>query len=391
MTAPTSAAAPMAAPTPQAPGPRKLLLLGAGPAHMRVLRCWANTPLPGVQITLVTNPADAWYAPRVAGFVAGHWSAEACQWALEPQVHRSGVHGLRAHVRALDTDARTVLLDDGTTLSFDWLSINLPGEQNREFLDASMPGAREHALFVHPLATFCTLWPQVLAMAQARPLRFTVVGAGLSGCEIAMALQHRLPQARVTLLTGLHPPLARSAPALQARVLHAMKKRKITVLQDRALGVTADTVRLGCGALLASDVTVMATGIQPPNWLARSGLAQDAQGRLALDEYQRSNSHPNVFVTGVLGSSGPQSEWGAVALAAGTSLARHLACSVAGQPLVAARAPSRPQSRGWQIVTCGGRSAMACGQGQVYQGAWVWWLARWRDQRWLSQLQQTPP
>ncbi len=362
-------------------GPRQLVLLGAGPVHRQVLRAWADQPLAGVKITLVTAQTHPWYAPRLAGFVAGHWSAEECQWALEPLVQRSGVQWLRTSVRALDANARTAVLDDGRTLSFDWLSVNVPGVQNRDLTDLALPGAREHALFVHPLAAFGTLWPQVLALSATRPLRFTVVGAGVTGCELALALQHRVPNASVTLLSGQHGPLARCVPGLQTRMLQLLKQRKITVLKDRAMAVTATTVQLGCGAALASDATVLATGVQMPRWLAESGLAQDGQGHVAVDDYQRSSSYPHVFVTGALGSGGPLADQGTAALATGASLARNLAASVAGQPLTVQPQP-KPE---WQIVTCGSRNALGSGRGFVFQGAWVWWLARWRDQPWLRQ------
>lgn len=353
--------------------PRQLLLVGSGTAHLRMLQDWARRPLPGVQITLIAADTHAWYAPRVAGLIAGHFEADDCQWALEPLVQRSGVQWLRAQVRTLQADARSVVLDDGRSLHFDALSINVPGVQDRNALDASLPGAREHAWFAHPLGSFCALWPQVLRMAQARPLRFTVVGAGPTGCELAMALQHRLPQSSVTLLAGTQPPLARYAPALQARVLQALRRSKLTVLQDRALSVTAEAVSLACGAALASDVTVLTTGQQSPHWLLRSDLTRDSQEGLAVDTLQRSTSHPYVFIT--------------QARAAGAGLARRLASSLQGRPLTA---PKRPASE-WQIVDCGDRSALAYKGAWAFQGAWVWWLARQRDQRRLRPWQSPAP
>ena len=368
-------------------GSRQLVLLGAGAAHRQVLHDWAMQPLTGVQITLVTAQTHSWHAPRLAGFVAGHWPAEDCQWELEPLVQRSGVQWLRSSVRSLDMNARNAVLDDGRTLNFDWLSVNVPGVQNRDLTDADLPGAREHALFVHPLAAFASLWPQVLALSATRPLRFTVVGAGITGCELALALQHRVPDASITLLSGQQPPLAHCVPGLQARMLQVLKQRKITVLQDRAMAVNATTVRLGCGADLASDVTVLATGVQLPRWLADSGLAQDGQGHVVLDEYQRSSSHPSVLVTGALVSGGPQADQGAAALAIGSNLTRNLAASVAKQPLT----PTPTPAADWLVVHCGSRNAMASGRGFVLQGAWVWWLARWRDQRWLRQKPLSAP
>lgn len=159
-------------------GPRQWLLLGTGAAHVQLLQKLATQPVAGVQITLISTQSHPWLAERVPGFVAGVYRAEDCQWPLAPLVQRSGVQWLRNGVRTLDAGARTLTLDDGRTLAFDWLSLDLPAAHNRERTEATLPGARKHALFAHPVAAFCQLWPQVLALAQQRPLRMTVVGAG---------------------------------------------------------------------------------------------------------------------------------------------------------------------------------------------------------------------
>lgn len=370
----TSAPAESAA-SPLAPTARRWLLLGTGPAHVEVLQALAAHPVTGVQVTLLSAHANPWLPSRVPGYVAGHYRAEDCQWPLEPLVQRSGVQWLRANVRALHPGARSIDLDDGRTLAFDWVSINLPGMHNRDLVEQSLPGAREHGLFAHPQAAFCALWPQVLAMAEQRPMRFTVVGAGATGIELACALQYRLPSASVTLLSGEHLPGQGYPPALQQRLVHALKQRKITVLQDRALGMTATSVQLGCGAELASDVTVLATPKQVPRWLLDSGLALGRDGLMAVDDFQRSTSHPWVFACGDVCSTPPRSD-------SGSCLTNNLIATVAGQAL---ETTAQPPLR-WQVLSLGGRSAAATWRGFTAQGAWVWWLKTWQERRWLNAL-----
>lgn len=359
--------------TSLAPGARQWLLLGAGAAHVQLLQTLAAHPVAGVQITLIASHTSQWLPGRIPGFVAGHYSAEECQWPLEPLVQRSGVQWLRASVRALDAGARTVTLDDGRTLPFDWVSINLPAVHNRDLVEQSLPGAREHGLFAHPQATFCALWPQVLEMATRRPLRFTVVGAGATGIALACALQHRLPGASVTLLCGEHPAAHDQAPAVQQWITQALKRRKITVLLDHATGITASSVHLGCGAALASDVTVLATPKQVPRWLMDSGLALARDGLLAVDDCQRSTSHPWVFACGEVCSTPLRAD-------SGTCLSNNLIATVAGQAL---QTPAAPPAR-WTVVDLGARTAVAHWRGFTLQGPWVWWLKSLQERRWLN-------
>jgi len=104
-----------------------------------------------------------------------------------------------------------------------------------------------------------------------------------------------LPRSAVTLVAG---PLADGATIpnpLQQRLSTTMKAQRITVLQDVAVGMTAESVHLGCGAHLACDVPLIALESQSPAWLADSGLALDDRGQVAIDAYQRSTSHSQVF------------------------------------------------------------------------------------------------
>jgi hypothetical protein len=182
--------------------PRELVLLGAGHAHVNVLAALAAHPLIGVRIILVAPHPRQMYSGMVPGFVAGHYPLEDCVIPLEPLVRRSGVRWLQRSVKALDAKNNTVQLDDGSTLRYDWLSVNTGSVQNREHMDAAIPGARTHGLFVRPIEAFSALWPRVVEMGTERALRIAVIGAGAAGVELAMAIRHRFPQSAVTLVTG---------------------------------------------------------------------------------------------------------------------------------------------------------------------------------------------
>lgn len=337
---------------------RLWVLVGAGQAHQAVLAHMAQAPWRGTPVVLVAAHAQPLCASRVAGFVAGHYPLAGCTLALEATVQRSGIAWIPAGVRSLDANAQTLTLDNGNTLTYAGLSIDTGALHNRAALEQAMAGARTHGLCVRPLEVFGTLWPQVAALGDQRALRIAVIGAGATGLELAMAVRQRLPHAAVTLLCGDSPPGARFGAAAQQRITAALRARAITVLHDRAVGLRADAVVLASGATLACDVPLLANGAQAPDWLLRSGLALDAHGRVMVDGYQRSRSHPKVF-----------------AAPNGRGLAHNLAAAASGQPLRA-----QPQ-RTLHLLDCGDRSAIACWGGLSAQGRWVGWLKNWLDRR----------
>ena len=132
---------------------KRLLLLGAGAAHLQVAHAFAAETLPGVELTLVAPAPRALHAPLLAGFVAGHYTLAQCSVPLAPLAERAGARLLQASAVALDLAARSVSLADGRSLAYDALSLDLADAMDRD----AIPGAREHGLFLHPLKTFTQL------------------------------------------------------------------------------------------------------------------------------------------------------------------------------------------------------------------------------------------
>lgn len=347
---------------------KNLVLLGAGQAHLQVLSRLAAEPLAGVQTTLIAPYPLQLYPAMLAGFVAGHYALDDCLIALEPWLKKSRVRWLNQSTAALDVNAGTIRLADGSTFGFDWLSVNSGPIQDRQQMELALPGAREHGLFVHPLEAFGALWPRVTALGTERALHLTVVGSGATAIELAMAIRQRLPASSVTLVNG-GPKVAANYPAsVQQRVIKALKQRRITLLPDLAAGIQAGQVLLGSGARLACDVPVIAMGAHPPAWLSGSGLTLDQQGFVALDAFQRSTSHPQVFAADD------------VSPRADRTLVKNLRALLTGSQ------PGRhsPAVNTLNLLSCGDRRAIASWGNFSVQGRWLWWLKDWLDRRYIQ-------
>jgi pyridine nucleotide-disulfide oxidoreductase family protein len=342
----------------------------------------AQSPWAGAQVTLIAPYNRQLYSGMVPGFVAGHYALEDCVIPLEPLVLRSGIRWIQRSVRAMDTTTQTVTLDDGSVLRYDWLSINTGPVQNRALVEQTMPGAREHALFIRPIEAFGVLWPKVVELAQTRPLRIAVIGAGAAGMELAMAVRKRMPQAALSLLCGDTPLGAGYTERVQARIKAALNRRKITLLPDSAVGMRPGEVMLASGATLACDVPIIATGAQAPDWLLASGLVLDLEGFVAVDAYQRSTSHPQVFAAGDVSSRADRTlaRSGVYAVRTGPALALNLAATLAGQPLT----EHQPPDKTLNLISCGNRYAIASWGKYSAEGHWVWWLKNWIDRRFIK-------
>ena len=367
---------------------KQLVLLGGGPAHVHLLahlgRLGQNA-LPGVQVTLVT-PAQHLVCTRLLpGFVAGQRTMADCLIPLEPLVQRSGVRWQAARAVALDVEAQAILLDDNSVLRFDWLSLCNEPLQDRDVIERAMPGARKNGLFVRPLDAFCALWPRVPELAANQALRVAVIGGELEGgsagtlaIELALAVRFSLPGAAVTLITGGAPLAADFAPAMQKRIAQALRQRNVTVLADTATRIDGGNILLGCGASLACDVPLIATGAQAPAWLANSGLAMDERGFIAVDADQRSTSHANIFVADA-GDDDFDHAGQALVGSLEASLSAGTKSGPTGGP--ARGTPGRRLlAQPPKLLSCSDGHAIAGWYGYAAQGRWVNWLKNRRDQ-----------
>ena len=347
---------------------KHLVLVGGGHAHVHVLRDFAAAPAPAARVTLVSSDPQLVYSGMVPGYLAGHYGFGDIAIPLAPLAAMAGMGFIQAAVTAVDAAARTVTLSNGDTLRYDALSLDCGGVVDAD----AVPGAREHALLVRPMAPFVQRCPALAERAQA----IVMVGGGAGGVELAMAVQHRLKgRARVSLVTGGPPPLASYSTAVQERARRALRRRGITLFEDSVERIAEGHVLLGRhGGRLACDAAILATGTSAPRWLRGSGLALDDEGFVATSPTLQSLSHAEVFAAGDIASrpDAPRPRSGVFAVRAGPPLALNLRRFVAGGALQA----HTPQKRSLSLLSCGERYAIATWGAWSAEGRWVWW---WKD------------
>jgi len=171
---------------------------------------------------------------------------------------------------ALHPGERNVLLDDGSTLTYDALVI-ATGAQPRRLPGISGPGA-------HVLRTLDD--SRALAADIRRAGRLTVVGGGLIGCEVAASA--RALGADVTLLELLPAPLARIVGTQVAGEVARMHEEAgvrlrcgLSVVEAREEGPERELL-LSDGSTVPAPVVLVGLGVEPDtDWLGHSGVEVD--------------------------------------------------------------------------------------------------------------------
>jgi len=240
---------------------------------------------------------------------------------------------------------------------------------------------------VKPVDEFLRAWEVLRERARSEDLRITVVGAGAAGVEVILAMQHALggPGGRgeFHLVSDMPQILPSHSPRARRLLERILRERGIRVQSGRAVqAAEPGGLRFASGGAIAADAVVWTVGAGPLPWLARSGLATDTRGFVAVDKHLRSLSHPEVFAAGdsatVLSSPNPKS--GVYAVRQGPLLAVNLERALTGAPLAA----FRPQRRALALISAGGHHAVACYGPLALEGRWVWHWKDWIDRRFMA-------
>mgnify|MGYP003386251026 CR=1 FL=1 len=376
---------------------KDIVLVGAGHAHVGVLRNFGMEPMPGVRLTLITRHVDTPYSGMLPGMIAGYYSRDDAHIDTGPLCRFAGARLYHSEVTGLDLAAKTVLCDNRPPVPYDVLSVNIGSTPA-----ASVSGVTDHAIPVKPidgfLARFTAARDRVIA--QRGRSTIAVVGAGAGGVELILAMQRRLMRdvaaaggdaaaLSFKLITSSAEVLPSLPPAVRQRFTAILRERSIELLVgSRVEGVDANLIRIAGGQAIKVDEIFWTTRAAPAGWLADTGLPLDADGFIKVGSTLQSTTHPDVFAAGdiatVQGYALPKS--GVYAVRAAKPLAANLRRLIAAKPLVA----YKPQGDALYLISTGEAHAVGTRNGIMIEGGWVWTLKDRIDRRLMDKFNHPP-
>jgi pyridine nucleotide-disulfide oxidoreductase family protein len=361
---------------------RRVILAGGGHAHLAVLADWAGRPSDNTERWLVTSSRHTAYSGMLPGWLAGIYRTSELLIDLKPLAERAGARLVIADVVGLDVAARTLSLSSGDEVGFDLLSLATGGETDI----SNLATLGDRLLPVRPVGTFMERWSTFIerTLLTSR-LGITVAGGGAAGVELALgaeaAIRRFRRNARVSLVTPREGFLSGHAPEVRTRALDELAKRKIDVHFAQA-AATEGGLLLSDGQFLPADCVIAATGSRAPRWLARSGLACNADGFVSVGADMRSTSHDFVFAAGDIIDRVDRNleRSGVHAVKAGPILAANLRAVLGGTRL----RQYQPRSRTLYLLALGDRRAILSWGRMVAIGHWAWRIKDWVDRSFVG-------
>jgi selenide,water dikinase len=368
------------------------VLVGAGHAHIEVLRRFGLQTVPGVRLTLVTKGACTPYSGMLPGYVAGHYTGDEIHIPVAPLAGFANCRLVTAEAVGLEPVDRHVHLQDGGTIAGDVISIDTGATTNLSSASQFEP----YVIPVKPIDRFAENWAHFAKRIRTNPgLQITVVGAGAAGVELALSIRHRLRRdlsaggksigGRVVLLEKGDQILRGFSDGVRRRLSAILLRHNIEVRTNVGkLGFQAEAdagIQFDLGQF---DATFWTTGVCPTDWLKKSGLAVDEDGFIAVNSQLQSISHPGVFAAGDAAGmiASPRPKAGVIAVRQGPILAENLRRAVTGDPLRS----FVPQKSWLSLISTGDRYAVASYGNWAAEGRWVWYWKNWIDRRFVRRF-----
>ena len=373
-----------------------LLLLGAGHAHIEVLRDAAESPF-AADITMVSSAPVQRYSGMLAAVVRSAVPPDAASIDVAALCRRAGATFIQRSALSIEAAAHGVRVElsasgdrqDATVRSASVASVDIGGIGR----SVELPGVREFATLLRPASHWETLMTRVAAWAARPSVTLCVVGGGAVGVEMALAVLARCVEGgarvRMELVEAGDAPLSAHGGRASRLAAAALARAGVRVhTSSEVMALTATHVLLSDGRTIAADGVLWATAAAAPPLLRLSALPVSADGFFRVAPTMQSVDGAPVFGAGdcVVHDGAPAyARSGANAVRAGRTLAQNLRAWTAGnrdalQDFVPRVAPLA-------LLDTADGEALLTWRGHALQAGWAQALKRRIDTRYMSTLQ----
>ena len=270
-------------------------------------------------ITLIDRRNHHLFQPLLYQVATTSLGPSEIAWPIRQLVHRrKEVTTLFGSVVGVDTAAKLVKLDGGTTVPFDYL-ILATGAQHAYFghddWEPYAPGLKTledaTAMRRRLLVAFERAELETNPERRKALLTFVIIGAGPTGVELAGAIiEHaritlrddfrniKPEAARVVLIEAGPRVLANFKPQMSAYAEKALRELGVEVMLNTPVtAVHAEGVTFAAGTIAAETIIWAAGVLASPaaKWL---GVEADRAGRVKVNPDLSVPGHPNIFAVG---------------------------------------------------------------------------------------------
>ena len=369
----------------------KIVLIGAGHAHLVCLKQVEKLKSAGAAITLI-EPGNFFYSGMATAILEGLLPEEAGMIDPEYLCQKMGVRFIRDSVVKIDRQKKTLTTAQGILLSYDCLSINTGSRVNPPFpIDESVI---QYA--IKPISKLLDLRVRLMSHSKGKAHSnpsICIIGGGASGCEIAAALaawgKRQDLNSKIQIIQPgaiLPAPFTPRARNLTARRLAQLG---VALVDARGEEIKKGRLHLKDKSSLPCDIVIMATGLAPQVEIEGLESSLSPEGGIRVGSTLQTLEDPSIFAAGDCASFSPQPlpKIGVYGVRQGAHLVRAFHSVFKDQDIP----PFRPQRKTLLILNLGGKTGLASWGRFSEMGGWAWKWKALLDQRFMDRMAQHTP
>ncbi|WP_254434211.1 FAD-dependent oxidoreductase [Halobacillus sp. Marseille-Q1614] len=329
---------------------QRLLLVGAGHAHLEVINQYGQNPNDDVDVCLLSPSKYQYYSGMLSGYVEGLYEKEEIRINVEKMAEKAGVNFIKKRADFVNPKRKKLHCEGGAVYPFDMISFDIGSNK--------VPDQFQYS-FTQSVKPYSHFVDQISSLREApMPL---IIGGGAAGSELALALQAyknnhnavgqvRLVTSTEVLSSGSKGSTKKLRSILKEAGVQLWEHEKVKELyDDYVLTHTNNRIR-------HSDLLWM-SGPQADEIFKRSSLQVDKRGFALVQDTLQFEDYDFMFGAGdcVTMSSHPDlDKSGVYAVKQGPVLFENLLNFVKGAPLQ----PFKPQKQALYILSTGNKKGL---------------------------------
>ncbi|MGD8715279.1 MAG: FAD-dependent oxidoreductase, partial [Desulfobacterales bacterium] len=209
---------------------KHLVVVGAGHAHLTVLKNLKEFKNSGHEVTVVNSSSLHYYSGMGPGMLSGIYRPEEIRFNVRKMAEDRGAVFIEDNVTRILPQEKKIRLQSGEEMSYDVISFNtgsfVPVDQQLR--------THESVITVKPIENLFKVRRKIIEALNGRELEITVAGGGPTGVEVAGNL-HRLVrsnggQCHIRLVAGSRL-LSQFNDGVRRRVINSLHRRHIDVIE----------------------------------------------------------------------------------------------------------------------------------------------------------------
>jgi NADH dehydrogenase FAD-containing subunit len=263
---------------------KRVVLVGAGHAHLHLLRRSDAFARRGIELVLI-SPDGFWYSGLATGVLGGQYGAELDFIDPAGLLQACGGRHVRDRMTGLDRNRRSVLLENGDSELFDILSIDVGSAA------PPIAGDADGILDVKPVTNLIWLRNAIEErLGSSQLCEIAIVGSGVTAFELAAniaGLGERRGRKISVSIYG-RGPIALTELPLGARnlIVDRLARRGVTFHSAaEVVGAENDHLLFADGERRLFTFAVNASGLVPISIVGSLGLRLNDRGGLVTDAY----------------------------------------------------------------------------------------------------------